>query len=542
MGYRSLKGFEWKLAPFAKIKTLSIVKKILFNRGFKTLPRRDEGVLSLASRLPNWEGAARLVAEAVRWGRPILLFGDYDVDGITSTTFMFQLLKGWGAKAVKVRVPERETGYGFSPAVAADIADRYPGALFIALDNGTKEVEAIKVLKQKGLDVVILDHHEPENTLPDAEVVNPKITPESGALRDLSTVGVVYLFAKLFEEFFGKTADPDRFLDLVALGTLADVSPLSEVNAFLVKRGLELINNGKFSRPALEKIFGILRTDRVSVKDLTFRVAPRLNAFGRMGFAKDGLKLLLTASDEVAALLVAKMEELNRERKSLTEQLLEEIEESGLLEPREKGFIYTVKPNGKRSIEGILGIVAGRLSSEYGLTTVILAESGNYLRGSARSPEGVNVIELLRRGERFLSRWGGHKNAAGLTLERRYFEGFSRTFFESLEGTEKRTPRLFIDAVAPPSEVKGTIGEIEKIGPFGPGNPEPVFVFRDRIVALRETRYSVKLRFKSGVELTFWEKKLASDLKRYQNVDVLIAFRYIGGSDPFEVADVAVPA
>jgi single-stranded-DNA-specific exonuclease len=442
------------------------------------------------------EEAAEEILRAVREGVPILLFGDYDVDGITSTALMKKFLERAGAKKVRAVVPERSWGYGLTPRLARKITLTAPRGLVVALDNGTKEVESVELLRRAGWSCVIFDHHERGEKLPAAPLVNPKVSEENPlGLKDLSTAGLVYLFGKYLESL-GFEVDADSHLDLAAVGTVADVSPMGATNSLIVSAGLKLLRSGEGATEILKLLTAKLRLEHLNEQDISFKIAPRFNAFGRMGKANLGLKSLLADGSEAERYLEL-MEKLNRERRKQTERAVTEALNYYAQNPMPALVYYS--PDLPK---GILGIVAGRTTSLLGVPSVIFTRaSEDELVGSARSPEGLNIVELLREVEDLLIRWGGHPQAAGLSIKVHHYAEFKARFVAAVEKKKFQSPPVEVDFPLQPTLLRNSPAlreQINKLAPFGTKNPFPTFVFDDFLKDFRRTPYGYLLLFEKN--------------------------------------------
>jgi single-stranded-DNA-specific exonuclease len=498
----TFKGYRWEF-KFKKVKPSEeavkkyglLVAQLLANRGLKS-PPAELGAAS-PSELPFAAEAAEKILDAVKKNKTIVLFGDYDVDGITSTALMKRFLKKLGAKKVRAVVPERHWGYGLSPAAAQTVTKLAPEGLVIALDNGTKEVESVKVLHQRGWECVIFDHHELGQKLPDAPLVNPKLLDQDPlGLKDLSTVGLVYLFGRYLESF-GFELEAEAYLDLVALGTVADVSPMGPTNARLVAEGLKLLREGESRVPVLRLLTERLALRHLNEQDISFKLAPRFNAFGRMGKANLGLKSLLAESEEEAGRLLEAMERLNEERKRLTEKATAAVLSYYDRNPSEALVFYS-----PQLPKGILGIIAGRSAAVLGVPTVVLSRGGGgELVGSSRSPEGLDIVEVLKELDDLMLRWGGHPQAAGLSLKAERLGEFKLRFTEAVRRKKFQPPALEVDFPIEPLKLKNTpklLELLDQLSPFGVRNPFPTFVFDDTLKDFRKTRYGYRLQFEKN--------------------------------------------
>ena len=495
----SFRNLRWRYLFKEKKPSPDLVKKygkflaqLLVNRDLSEPPGRKP----VPAHLKELEKAFNTIERYIKNNSYILVFGDYDVDGLTSTALFYNLLKEIGAKRVIPIVPERTEGYGLSPEIVKKFANYTEGkGLIVALDNGTKEVKTVELAKKLGLEVVIFDHHTPGDTVPDAVIVNPKLHKKAPQyLKDLSTVGLVFLFG-LFLEKKGFELNAKRFLDLVALGTVADVSPLSELNFKLVREGLKLLSQKRSSSLGLlHMVERFYNKAPFSENDLAFKFVPRLNAFGRMDSARLGLKFLLTSQRETAKRLYEEMENLNFHRRRLTQQLTQKIVRK-FRGKAPKGIVYASREIKK----GVSGIIAGRLTSMWGVPSVVFASDGEVAVGSARSPQGLNIVKILEKLSPLLERWGGHSQAAGLSVKVEKLEEFKEAFLQEVQKVSWEPPEIGIDFPIEPTKFKEMpqLLELLKIlEPYGSGNPYPTFVFEDILTDFVRTPYGYKLSFK----------------------------------------------
>jgi single-stranded-DNA-specific exonuclease len=497
----SLKGYRWRYL-FTEIRPPEeLVKKygyllaqLLVNRGLEA-PPREEKISVPKKGLPNIDKAAERILHTIKSGEPIFIFGDYDADGLTSTAIFYKLLKQLGAKKVVACVPERGEGYGLQPP-AVETFYKYAngkGGLIVALDNGTKEIETIAYAKRLGFDVVIFDHHTPGETLPDCILVNPKAEEDTPQfLKDLSTAGLAFLFAKYLQKE-GYKIEAERFADLSAVGTVADVVPLSGINAKIVSKGLKNISEGVFSSKGLKVLFENLELENPNGRDIAFRIAPRINSFGRMDNANDGLEFLKSDNEDLVLKLFGKMEILNLRRKRLTSVATERVRRY-YEEAPSKGLIYVAKD----IPHGVLGIVAGRITSELGIPSVIMTIEGDTAVGSSRSPEGINIVKVLEKLDPLMERWGGHSQAAGLSVKVENLERFKEEFLSEVSKYEPAPPTLEIDFFLEPKKFRENprlVEVLKRLEPYGEGNRHPTFVFEDRLVSFSRTRYGYRLNF-----------------------------------------------
>ena len=432
--------------------------------------------------LPQMHAAVSRILEALNRRQRIVLFGDYDVDGVTSLTLLAEVLRTYGS-APELFLPLRmEEGYGLSPESIERCLGQYQPQLLIAVDCGTSSATEIADLRKRGVDVIVLDHHEPKSALPDCiAIVNPK-TADSG-FEYLCSVGIVF---KLCHALL-KTAPLPEFdlkskLDLVALGTVADIVPLRAENRVLVQRGA--IEIGQTSRIGLRKLMqlAVVRPP-ILPEDIGYRLGPRLNAAGRLSTAEKSLRLLLTNDDGEATMLAAELDRQNRERQEMEKQIfdsaIEKIE--GQLDATCDAAIVVGAPGWH---QGVLGIVASRIARRYHRPTIVIGFDENGIgKGSGRSIEGLNLVEALSCCAERLDKFGGHEMAAGLALHEENFALFAGAFRKAARevlSEEALQPCVRLDHELAFTEIDiDFLRWHEMLQPFGNGNPQPLFLARE---------------------------------------------------------------
>lgn len=444
--------------------------------------------------LRDMEKAAERISQAVLNKEKVGVFGDYDVDGATSAAIITQFLTALGVRTVS-RIPEREEGYGPSVAAMHEFVDAEV-SLVITVDCGTTAFEPLKLLTQQKIDVVILDHHEPDVSLPQVcAVVNPKRLdePEDQPCRQMAAVGVVFMTViavnRLLREkgFYLERPEPRLmdFLDLVALGTVCDVMALRGLNRLFVKTGLSVMaqrkNKGLAVLSELSKI-----KEKPTAYHLGFVIGPRLNACGRIGNASLGMKLLCAESEEEAAEIASRLDELNTLRRQMCEDIYKQA--IGQIEASEEKdnlvFIY-----GEGWHPGVVGIIAGKLKERYNMPALVMAKEGDDLRGSGRSVEGADLgaAVLAAKEKGILTAGGGHTMAAGFSLKAdraEEFKNFLKDYFRTHRSEKQTIADYIIDAVVDIGAVGGSLLQIlSEMEPFGEGNPEPRFVLPDVAVS-----------------------------------------------------------
>lgn len=445
-------------------------------------PRLDH--LGDASRLADGPAAALRIADAVRNGETILVHGDYDVDGISAAALLTRFLRRHGGDVVPF-VPHRlRDGYDFSTA-GLTAAQRAEATLIITVDCGTVAHEAVAEAGAAGIDVVVTDHHTVGERLPDAvAVVNPQRADCSYPDKNLCGAGIAYRVAELVErELVGGSpasegSELPELLDLVALATVADLVPLAGENRVLAHYGLRRMAATRW--PGLRALLRVSDVDPMSVTSgqVGFRVAPRINAAGRVGEAADALRLLLTENEEEADVLAQRLDVLNAERRDEDRRTLDEALDDlgGRFDP---GSDYGVVLSGSGWHPGVIGIVASRVVERIHRPVVMIALDGDVGRGSARSIPGFHLYDALAECAEYLNRFGGHRQAAGMDVAADRVEAFRSAFNEvataRLSGEDLR-PTLTPDAELRLGDADlDLVHWLAYLGPHGIGNPGPLF-------------------------------------------------------------------
>ena len=433
--------------------------------------------------LPNMKLAVERILCAFGAQERIVLFGDYDVDGVTSLALLAQMLRGYGANPDLFLPLRMEEGYGLSSESVSRCCELHRPQLLIAVDCGTSSVTEIADLRQRGVDVLVLDHHEPKSSLPDCvAIVNPKIEENSPG-EYLCSVGIVFKLCHALLKTRPLAAfDLKQHLDLVALGTVADIVPLHRENRVLVRRGA--LQLAKSTRPGLRKLMEVAAVrPPISPEDIGFRLGPRLNAAGRLHTAEKALRLLLTDDESEATELAALLDLQNRERQAVEKQIFAEADEKVArdFDPETHAAIVV----GARDWHpGVLGIVASRITRKYHRPAIVVGfdESGSG-KGSGRSIESFSLVEALTGCSEWLEKFGGHEMAAGLTVTEKNFSSFAEDFrriARRMLSDEQLQPCLHIDHEISFSELNHDfLRWHEMLQPFGSGNPQPVFFARE---------------------------------------------------------------
>src|SRR5579863_6935118 len=433
--------------------------------------------------------AAERLADAITRGETIAIFGDYDVDGATSAALLARFLRHAGIEPL-IHIPDRLfEGYGPNVEAIRSLAAR-GATLIVTVDCGTTSIEPLTQAATLGVDVVVIDHHQADEVLPPAvAIVNPNRRDDLSGLGHLAAVGLTFMTTVAINRelrrrgfWTGERAEPDllSFLDDVALGTVADVVPLIGLNRAFVAKGLLALRRRE--RAGHTSLMDVARlSGPPEAWHLGFLLGPRINAGGRIGRADLGVRLLIEDDPDEAAKIAAELDRLNRERQAIELETLAQAEAEAMaaLGIEEKGAVVVTAAEGWHP--GVVGIVAGRLKEKFGRPAFAIAlEPGGIGTGSGRSIVGVDIGRAVRRAvsEGLLTKGGGHAMAAGVTL-RKAGLGPLRAFFEATLGPEveaaRRTHGLLIDgAVSAAGADTGLVAMIERAGPFGSGNPEPV--------------------------------------------------------------------
>lgn len=432
--------------------------------------------------LPNMAAAVERILAAIDRQERIVLFGDYDVDGVTSLALLSELLRSYGV-APELFLPLRmEEGYGLSPESVERCCEKHHPQLLIAIDCGTSSLAEIASLKERGIDVIVLDHHEPKSALPDCvAIVNPKA--EAGSdFEYLCSVGIVFkLCHALLKMRPAPSFDLKANLDLVALGTVADIVPLEKENRILVQCGM--IELARSKRPGVRKLMEVAAVrPPVAAEHIGFRLGPRLNAAGRLATAEKALRLLLTSDEKEAGELATLLDAQNRDRQAVERTICDEAEkelEKSFDAARDAAIVL-----GSRDWHpGVLGIVASRLARKYHRPAILVAfDAAGLGKGSGRSIEGLSLVEALDCCAAHLEKFGGHEMAAGLAIREENFPAFAEAFRKvarELLSEENLQPRLHLDHELTFSQLNGDLLRWHQaLEPFGNANRQPLFFAR----------------------------------------------------------------
>jgi single-stranded-DNA-specific exonuclease len=440
--------------------------------------------------MKDMDVAVNRIERAIQNNENILVYGDYDVDGTTSVSLVSSYLKTLHTN-IATYIPDRYAeGYGISYA-GIDYAEDNDISLIIALDCGIKAIDKVNYAKEKGIDFIICDHHRPGNDIPKAvAVLDPKREDCEYPYKELCGCGVGFKLIQALAEKQGETIDDlTHYLDLVAIAIAADIVPITGENRILAYFGLQVINQSP--RNGIKAMIHQIKKESLTITDVVFIIAPRINAAGRIKHGNYAVELLTEIDFDTAVNFASEIEINNNDRKeldkSITQEALQQIEENN----EQDNFSTVVYSENWH--KGVIGIVASRLIETYYKPTLVFTKSGDKLAASARSVKGFDVYNALEQCSEFIEQFGGHKYAAGLTLKVEDYPRFKAKFEEVVQNTlpEKlQTPEISIDAEISLSEITPKFYRIlEQLAPFGPQNMKPVFCSS----GLRDNGYGKKV-------------------------------------------------
>ena len=442
--------------------------------------------------ISDMEKAAERIAKAVMNHERICIYGDYDVDGITATALLYIFLMQCGAN-VSYYIPNRlEEGYGLNKEAVKEIAARKTN-LIITVDCGISAVQEVLEASIHGMDIIITDHHQPSKELPVAAyaIINPMREDDTYPNKTLAGVGVAFktvmalrFVLKKYDFFKQEVPNIRNLLDIVTLGTIADVMPLVDENRIFVRHGLELMSgeNVRIGIDELKKtVENLSASKKMKTSNIGFQLAPRINAMGRMASSEKSFKLLVTQNRSEAKQLALELDNENKYRQMIERDILQQtydlIEKNQYAE-LQSGLVIA----SDNWHPGVIGIVASRVVDKYFKPTVILTEDNGVYKGSARSIPGFHLYDGLSSLSDILISFGGHKYAAGVKLEKKNLEEFRNRFNEVVKTSLKEEdfiPEIYIDAEIDSKDITNEVMQwLEKLEPYGQGNKEPVFFMK----------------------------------------------------------------
>ena len=478
--------------------------------------------------MPDMEKAIERIIKAIENNEKIIIYGDYDVDGITSVTVLKSFLEERGIH-VSEYIPNRlEEGYGLNKKAVEYIA-KQGNQLMITVDCGISAIEEVEYANKLGIETIVTDHHETGEELPKAiAVVDTKRKDNKYPFRNLAGVGVVF---KLIQAISQRLDLPEKeylkYLDIVCIGTISDIVPLVDENRVIVKLGLKLVEQTK--NLGLKAILEASGYSKIDSNTISFGVAPRINACGRMGHQEEALKLFLSKDGEEVQELTQKLNEYNRLRQETEKQIYNEsiiqIEEKDLADRN------TIVVMGKGWHHGVIGIVSSRITELYFKPSILLCEEEDYGKGSGRSIPGFDLYEALTQCKDTIDKFGGHSMAVGINVKKEKFEEFKEKLekIAKEKHTEEIVPILKIDALINLDEIdKEMVESLKELEPFGEANKMPLFAFKnlkiDSIRALSEGKH-LKLTLKDDRNIVnaigFNLGELSTEYKIGDKIDVV---------------------
>ena len=460
----------------------SLLAKVLVSKGATSREKAREMIfetlhLSDPYLMKDMDKAVNRILSAVDNGEKIVIYGDYDVDGVCATATLFTCLENMGAN-VFYKLPNREKdGYGLNAAILQNLKNKGVD-LVVTVDNGIAAISEVEFANSIGLDIIITDHHLPKGEIPAAlAVVDPLQKDDNSPCKTLCGAGVAFKLVCALEQ-----ADPmemlDYYGDFVAVGTIADLMLLEGENRTIVKAGLAILNEG--TRQGFESLIEIcgLSGKEITSESVAYAIAPRINAAGRMADPTVALELLLSEDEDDARMLAQQLETENQKRQDIQNKMAEDITQEILADDTfTKDRVIVVW--GQHYHPGVVGIVASRLVETYAKPAIVLTRDGESFKGSGRSVASFNLHRALEQTKEWLVRYGGHELAAGLTIEEENLENFRRAINDVANDVTAlaKTESLYVDCCATAGEISvESVSQMSVLAPFGNGNPNPLFM------------------------------------------------------------------
>ncbi|MBN2333053.1 MAG: single-stranded-DNA-specific exonuclease RecJ [Deltaproteobacteria bacterium] len=521
-------GAQWGISP--------VVAGVMLHRGLHQAEEIEKFLFPSLTHLPDpnlmkgMEKAVARLMQALERQEKVLVYGDYDVDGISSTTLLVQFFRQIGMQ-ITCHIPSRlREGYGLNLAALQNYADQGI-TLLITVDCGISNCDEVAFARSRHMDTIVTDHHEPPALLPDAcAIINPKQPGCSYPEKNLAGVGVAFNLLIACRRALRDAGrlhveiNLRRYLDLVALGTVADVVPLVGVNRIFVSFGLEELAAGhRVGINALLEVSQVKKETTISAHDIAFKLAPRLNAAGRLDSVEDALELLLTSDPLLAAELADRLQQLNLQRRQIESKIYTEIDSQLFLDPQHGGTHVTILASADWH-EGVIGIVASKIAERYFQPTMLISLNDEGMgKASGRSIPGINLLELITGSSAYLQQFGGHQMAVGFSIEEHNLADF-RDHLDARVGAAMQQrelqPQLEIDGQVRLQDLSfKLLQDLEMLAPFGYGNPVPVFaaqgvtVGRATIVGKNHLRLAVNDRTASvnAIGFSMGDRNVKSD-------------------------------
>lgn len=495
-----------EIIDIAKKHNISeLLTKILVNRGITDDKEIDTFLNPTRNDfydpylMPDMDKAVERIIKAINNQEKVMIYGDYDVDGITSITVLKKFLEERGLKTGHY-IPNRlEEGYGLNENAIRSIAEQ-KYTLMITVDCGISGIEEVELANQLGIETIITDHHEQSESLPNAyAIINAKRKDSQYPFRGLAGCGAVFKLIQAISLRLGlEEKEFLKYLDIVCVGTISDIVPLVDENRVIAKLGLKLVAQTR--NIGLRELILQSGYKKIDSNTISFGVAPRINACGRMGYQEEALDLFLTNNIEEARKITARLNSYNLERqtkeKDIFEQAIKELEKEDI----EK--LNTIVLSGDNWHHGVIGIVASKLTEKFYKPTILICFEDNIGKGSGRSLPGFDLHEALVETSAYLEKYGGHEMAVGLSLKKEKYNDFKLAFEEMAKSKniQQIIPVIKIDSIITAKDInKKTIQDLEMLEPFGEKNKNPIFVYKnlkiDSIRALSEGKH-LKLTLK----------------------------------------------
>ena len=517
-----------------KYKINKLLATILVNRGITEEEQIEKFLKPKRSDfynpygMPDMNIAVERIMKAIKNKEKTIIYGDYDVDGITSVTVLKSFLEERGLH-VGVYIPNRlEEGYGLNKKAVEYIAEQ-KYSLMITVDCGISAVEEVEYANQLGIETIVTDHHEPGNELPNAlAVVDAKRKDNQYQCRNLAGVGVVFKLIQAIGIKLGlEEKEYLKYLDIVCIGTISDIVPLTDENRVIVKLGLKLVEQTR--NLGLKSILQVSGYNKIDSVTISFGIAPRINACGRMGHQEEALKLFLSKDINEVSELTQKLNEYNKTRQEIEKIIFEDatiqIEKQGIADKN------TIVLMGENWHHGVIGIVASKITEMYFKPSILLCEEDDCGKGSGRSIPGFDLYEALTECKESIDKFGGHAMAVGINVKKDKLEEFKERLEQIAKdkNIEDIVPILKIDAQISLDEInKEMVNSLKELEPFGEENKNPLFVFKnlkiDSIRALSEGKH-LKLTLKDNKNIVnaigFNLGELANEYKIGDKIDVV---------------------
>ncbi|RKD21542.1 single-stranded-DNA-specific exonuclease [Caminicella sporogenes DSM 14501] len=516
-----------------KIEGLSIVESILYAKGITAKEEIEEFLSDRPKKtynpflIKNMKEAVEKILNHLKNNSKIVIFGDYDVDGVTSTALLVEFFSNI-TNNIDYYIPNRfSEGYGLNKEAIKYIKEEMKGDLIITVDNGVSSFDEVEYAKEIGLDIIVTDHHNPPEKLPECILVDVKQKGDIYPFKELCGCGIAFKLAQALQRSLKLPKNTlSKLLDLVTLATIADIVPLIDENRTLIKYGLRIINSNKrLGLSVLREVVG-LKDKEINAGRIGFILAPCFNAAGRLEDAKLGVELLLEKNEERALKLANILYRLNRERQKVQERGEEYCRQ--LVEKNYMNYDFLVLRADNIS-EGVIGIVAGKIKDIfYKPTLVVTKTEEGYLKGSGRSIKGINIYEELKKVSDLFIGFGGHEMACGFSLEEDKLDELREKLNFRAKEIKNESPDIFIPKIDIIAEIKPSdltidlIEEVSKLEPYGMGNSKPLFAIKNIKVNTKWTRAcgnnNIHLKFSGKKDNIFLNGVGFSLAEKYNNL------------------------